>query len=124
MLAKNRSQKGLIRSLARALCLSAISMPTVGFNAVIVNQNTIAQTKQAVLLSNVELKPYIETYAELVYRNYQDSRKQAVMMEEAISTFLDQPNETTHNAAKEAWTKARQSYLQTEAFRFYEGPID
>ena len=124
MLAKNRYQRGLVRSLKQSLCLSLFSMTVVGINAVIVNQNTIAQTKQAVLLSNVELKPYIETYAELVYRNYQDSRKQAVVMGEAISTFLDQPNETTHNAAKEAWTKARQSYLQTEAFRFYEGPID
>ena len=124
MLAKNRYQRGLVRSLKQSLCLSLFSMTVVGINAVIVNQNTIAQTQQAVLLSNVELKPYIETYAELVYRNYQDSRKQAVMMGEAISAFLDQPNETTHNAAKEAWTKARQSYLQTEAFRFYEGPID
>ena len=124
MLTKNKYQRGLISSLARSLCLSAISMTAVGINAVIANQNIVVQNQQAVSLSNVELKPYIEAYAELVYLNYQDSRKQAVTMGEAISAFLDQPNETTHNAAKEAWTKARQSYLQTEAFRFYEGPID
>ncbi len=94
-------------------------MTSVGFNAVIVNQNTVAQDRQTVSLSNVDLKPYIETYAELVYRNYRDSREQAVTMENAIAAFLDRPSETTHNAAKEAWIEARQSYLQTEAFRFY-----
>jgi len=45
-------------------------------------------------------------------------------MESAIADFLAQPNATTHGEAKEAWIQARQSYLQTEAFRFYEGPID
>ena len=124
MLTKNRYKRGLISSLSRSLCLSLISMTAVGINAVIVNQNTVAQTQQAASLSNVELKPYIETYAELVYRNYRDSHEQAVIMENAIAAFLKQPSEATHNAAQEAWTKARQSYLQTEAFRFYEGPID
>ena len=46
------------------------------------------------------------------------------MMQVAITAFLDNPNETTHKAAQDAWVQARQSYLQTEAFRFYEGPID
>lgn len=72
----------------------------------------------------VSLQPYIEGYAELVYRNYQDSHQQAALLGEAIEEFLAQPNEATHQAAKQAWIEARQSYLQTEAFRFYEGPID
>ena len=73
---------------------------------------------------NVELKPYVEDYAELVYRNYKDSHQQAILMQEAIAKFLEQPNQKTHQEAKDAWITARQSYLQTEAFRFYEGPID
>ena len=48
----------------------------------------------------------------------------AVTMQRAITAFLISPNAETHQAAKSAWTEARQSYLQTEAFRFYEGPID
>jgi len=79
---------------------------------------------QTVAQNNVDLKPYIENYAELVYRNYQDAQTQAVAMQAAIAAFLNDPNEATHSAAKDAWIKARQSYLQTEAFRFYEGPID
>ncbi len=75
-------------------------------------------------LGTVDLNPYINGYAELVYRNYRDSREQAVMMQQAIVRFLAQPNANSHGAAQEAWTIARQSYLQTEAFRFYEGPID
>ena len=77
-----------------------------------------------VSLKGTDLNSYIETYAEVVYRNYQDSRQEAERMAEAIAAFLDQPNKSTQDAAKQAWIKARQSYLQTEAFRFYEGPID
>ncbi|NJN32658.1 MAG: iron-regulated protein [Synechococcales cyanobacterium RM1_1_8] len=75
-------------------------------------------------LESDELQPYVESYAELVYRNYQDSSQQVDRMGAAIAAFLAQPNATTHAAAQQAWVKARQSYLQTEAFRFYEGPID
>lgn len=80
--------------------------------------------QQVIAAKNVDLKPYVENYAEVVYRNYQDAHTQAAMMQVAITAFLNNPNETSHKAAQEAWVKARQSYLQTEAFRFYEGPID
>ena len=124
MLAKNRYSRGLIRSLCGSLCLSAIALSVTGINSVQANPNIVVQNQHIVSLSNVDLKPYIETYAELVYLNYRDSREEAEIMEKAIVAFLEQPGEITHNAAKKAWTKARQSYLQTEAFRFYEGPID
>ena len=45
-------------------------------------------------------------------------------MKSAIDAFLAQPNDANLKAAQDSWVKARQSYLQTEAFRFYEGPID
>ncbi len=75
-------------------------------------------------VSSDEVQPYIEGYADLVYKTYKDTREGAEAMQAAIAAFLAQPNETTLNTAREAWVKARQSYLQTEAFRFYEGPID
>ncbi|MGK7914957.1 MAG: imelysin family protein [Prochloraceae cyanobacterium] len=124
MLAKNRYSRRLIRYLWRSLCLSAIALSITGIDSVKANSQTIVQYQQAVSLSNLDLNPYIETYAELVYLNYRDSREQAEVMENAIAAFLEQPNEASHDAAKEAWITARQSYLQTEAFRFYEGPID
>lgn len=67
---------------------------------------------------------YVESYAELVYQTYGSSKTDVIAMQSVIAQFLAQPSETTHQAAKAAWTEARQSYLQTEAFRFYEGPID
>ncbi len=71
-----------------------------------------------------EVQPYIEGYAGLVYATYKDSRVEAEAMQAAIATLLDQPNDNILKAARDAWVQARQSYLQTEAFRFYEGPID
>ena len=104
------------------LCSIALSVP--GIRSVNANSDRETQTPIVVSQFNVGLKPYIESYAELVYRNYQDSRQEAEEMKEAIAAFLDKPNQSTHTKAKDAWIKARQSYLQTEAFRFYEGPID
>lgn len=101
----------------------SLALSTIGISAVKAKPTTIT-SKQNIAIKNTDLKPYVENYAELVYRNYQDARTQAVVVQNAIATFLNNPNATTHTAAKDAWIKARQSYLQTEAFRFYEGPID
>ena len=105
------------------ICTMGLSVSNI--SSVKANQNnTIPNKNSIVSLANVELRPYIEGYAELVYRNYKDSHQEAKTMEMTIAAFLDDPNEATHQKAKDAWIKARQSYLQTEAFRFYEGPID
>ena len=63
-------------------------------------------------------------YADLVYAGYQDSHAAAVTLQAALAAFVAAPNETTHQAAKAAWLAAREPYGQTEAFRFYGGPID
>ena len=104
------------------ICSLALSLAGIGC----VKSSVKADQHQdsVVSLKDTDLNSYIETYAEVVYRNYQDSRQEAERMAEAIAAFLDQPNKSTQDAAKQAWIKARQSYLQTEAFRFYEGPID
>lgn len=66
----------------------------------------------------------IATYADLVHRTYAASRGEAGQLQVAVERLLDQPTEVSLDAAKAAWIKARQPYLTTEAFRFYEGPID
>lgn len=63
-------------------------------------------------------------YAELVYAGYQDSYAAAVALQAALAAFVAAPDEATHQAAKAAWLAAREPYGQTEAFRFYGGPID
>ena len=66
----------------------------------------------------------LASYAELVYRNYRDAHADAMKLQTAIDGFLAKPNAETLRAAKAAWLHSRDSYGQTEAFRFYEGPID
>jgi len=63
-------------------------------------------------------------YADLVYAGYSDSLASAQAMQRAIQRLLAQPSEQTLAAARKAWLQARDFYGQTEAFRFYDGPID
>ncbi len=66
----------------------------------------------------------VATYADMVYASYQDSLDTAVALQSALEAFVADPNEATHQAAKEAWLTAREPYGQTEVYRFYGGPID
>ncbi|MEL6559893.1 MAG: imelysin family protein, partial [Bacteroidota bacterium] len=66
----------------------------------------------------------VKAYAELVYNNYSDALATAKTMKDAIKAMTDSPSEITLNAARQAWLAAREPYGQSEAFRFYGGPID
>jgi len=45
-------------------------------------------------------------------------------MQKAVKAFTATPSQQTLDAARKAWLDAREFYGQTEAFRFYGGPID
>ncbi len=66
----------------------------------------------------------LTTYADIVFASYEDSYTLAVALQEAINAFVENPSEETHQAAQEAWLAAQEPYGQTEAYRFYGGPID
>ena len=66
----------------------------------------------------------VNTYAEIVYASYEDSYSTAVDLQTAINEFVANPTEESQQAAKDAWLAAREPYGQTEAYRFYGGPID
>ena len=66
----------------------------------------------------------IENYADLVYASYDDSYTTAQSLKEKIDAFVAAPSAEGLEACKEAWKAARIPYGQTEAFRFYGGPID
>ena len=53
-----------------------------------------------------------------------DSKEKAEILKTAINDFVANPTEANQDAAKEAWLEAREPYGQTEAYRFYAGPID
>jgi putative iron-regulated protein len=63
-------------------------------------------------------------YVELVRQGYDDSISGAKKVRSAVGDLIEKPSVDTLAAAREAWIDARPAYLQTEAFRFYEGPID
>lgn len=66
----------------------------------------------------------VENYADIVYANYDDAVQGAKLLQSAIHLFLENPTAPAFETAKQAWLAARPSYLQTEAYRFYGGPID
>nr|PZN03421.1 MAG: iron-regulated protein [Pseudomonadota bacterium] len=63
-------------------------------------------------------------YGALVHANYEDSLAAAKKLQQAVHAFVAAPSEAGLEAARKAWLEAREWYGQTEAFRFYGGPID
>lgn len=64
------------------------------------------------------------TYADIVFASYEDSLTAAVELHDAIDAFLADPSEETLATAREVWLASNEPYGQTEAYRFYGGPID
>lgn len=63
-------------------------------------------------------------YATVVEASYTDTLTSARLLRDAIHAFVAAPSEATLASARQAWLAAREPYGQTEAFRFYSGPID
>jgi putative iron-regulated protein len=64
------------------------------------------------------------TYADVVLASYDATVTAATELDEAITTFVADPTDTTLEAARTAWLDARAIYGPTEVFRFSDGPID
>jgi len=105
-------------ALAVALALVAIA-PAVQAQAPKAAVTPAATAGQAVSMQTVATH-----YADLVHANYADSLATAKVMQKAIQAFTAKPSKQTLEAARKAWLEAREWYGQTEAFRFYGGPID
>lgn len=63
-------------------------------------------------------------YATLVHASYTDTLAAALEMRQHIQAFLVAPSAVRLEQARKSWREAREWYGQTEAFRFYGGPID
>ena len=74
--------------------------------------------------ASVTAPQVVAHYAHLVHSNYSDTLTAAKAMQTAISAFTAQPSAATLAEARKTWLAAREFYGQTEAFRFYGGPID
>ena len=81
--------------------------------------NAVAQDATSELKQDV-----VAAYASVVLASYQDSLQLAIELNEALIAFVDSPSDETQAAAREAWLASNEPYGQTEAYRFYGGPID
>jgi len=72
----------------------------------------------------VKPMPVLKHYSVLVQATYADTLAAALTLQSAVQVLVARPSAPTIAAARTAWLQARESYGQTEAFRFYGGPID
>ncbi len=104
----------------RYLIASALTLGTLAATPVSAAQPAAASARPSALQASA----VVQHYSTLVYANYSDTIAAAQQMQKAIHAFLAKPSPATQNAARKAWLDAREFYGQTEAFRFYDGPID
>lgn len=71
-----------------------------------------------------DAKSEVAAYAAGVYATYAAASEGAKNLAVAIDAMLDDPTDATLAAARKAWVTARPSYLISEAYRFYDGPIE
>lgn len=116
-------QKLLTASL---LSLSVITAGNTVHAAPAASSDAQGSARANVLVATANVKPedVVRHYAALVSANYEDSITSAKAMQKVIAQFLAKPSEAGLQEARKAWLAAREYYGQSEAFRFYGGPID
>jgi putative iron-regulated protein len=66
----------------------------------------------------------VSNYSDIVEASYSDAISTAEALKTTIDAFVAAPSASGLESCKTAWLASRIPYGQTEAFRFYEGPID
>lgn len=105
----------------RALTLA---IATLTASAALTGLPAHAATPAAAAASAVDAKAVAGHYAALVHASYSDTLAAAKDMQAAIAAFVAAPSAEGLDKARKAWLEGREFYGQTEAFRFYSGPID
>jgi putative iron-regulated protein len=66
----------------------------------------------------------VKNYAAMVSANYGDALSTAKTLGKAVDAFIEAPSQARLDAARAAWLECRNPYGESEAYRFYQGPID
>ncbi len=74
--------------------------------------------------TELQRKEVLENYADMVLATYEDSYNTVKTLQNVINTFVANPTAQRLDSCKQAWFAARIPYSQSEAYRFYGGPID
>ena len=75
-------------------------------------------------ITPVTQRDVVLNYATIVQASYADAISGATTLKTTIDAFVKAPTAAGLVACQKAWIDARPAYLQTEAYRFYGGPID
>lgn len=73
---------------------------------------------------STQKKEAATNYANIVEASYADAITEAKVLKTKIDAFVKTPSADALDECKQAWLDARTPYGQTEAYRFYDGPID
>lgn len=109
----------LFLASAIATALAACTLAPLA-NAQVAQPAAAAQPAE----QGVTVGAVVAQYAALVHANYQDTLTAARALQTAVQAFTAKPSAETLADARTKWLAAREFYGQTEAFRFYGGPID
>ena len=103
-------------SLVLSLALGAFALSTTPAGAA----TPVASAAATVVSSDT----VVRHYATLVHATYSDTLAATQAMQTAIADFVKAPSAAGLAEARTRWLAAREFYGQTEAFRFYGGPVD
>ncbi|MEY4415805.1 MAG: Iron-regulated protein precursor, partial [Pseudomonadota bacterium] len=119
------TSRSVLRPWRAALLAAAVGTTLVAPQAVRAQAAAPAAAQaQPAAAAPVDAAAVARHYAVLVQASYADTLAAARDLQSAIQAFTRAPSAEGLAAARKAWLAARESYGQTEAFRFYGGPID
>jgi len=111
-----------VAKLARAGWRTSASCIAFGVGAVLVGCGSPEPPQPLGLPENAP--QVVDGYAQIVSATYNDVLAGAMALDGTLEALVNDPSDMTLSAAKQAWQASRISYGQSEAFRFYGGPID
>ena len=85
---------------------------------------TFAQGAAPPAVDREAVAKVVAHYADIVHASYQDTLAAARETQASIARLVAAPSAETLAQARKSWLAAREWYGQTEAYRFYGGPID
>ncbi|MCW7462172.1 imelysin family protein [Leptospira limi] len=90
------------------------------------NNDTSLLASLALVSAGGNQAAFLETYSQIAFQNYSDAYADVVLLREKVTTFTQKASPTLSdlNEVRTLWRKARISYIQTEIFRFSQGPVD
>lgn len=110
----------VLKPVVLATLLALLAAPAMAQPAAAANGTTAAAPAAQAATAPAVAKHY----AQLVLASYEDTLAGALTLQKAVQSFTAAPSDEGLKAARKAWLDAREFYGQTEAFRFYGGPID